>query len=507
MAVYAAVGLLVIASAWAFATVSPATAAGAGVAGAGVAGDRAAAAEAGRWAVAASVVPGLVLIGATAASWWTAFVAPYGWLAQVWAGRPDGVGVDPSGAGRVLVVDAVAVTILAGATAVGGLAVLRRGVRSIVRTVLPVSAVALPMWLAALGAGWPTVPAVTLTAGVAGILAVALNRPPIRRSDVAVRFGWLLVAAALIGAGLAGALPTHASTLAALGLIGTAGAAAGAVGRSLPARVGGWLAAVASAVLFAFTAGRAFELTLAQAAFGVLAASAVALALGTALTGRRPVEAVAVQAAAQAGAVAALLLTVGSVRYAAAVCTLWGVVLGVRALRPGEPAGRRRALVVAAATTELLAWWLLIAAERVSLTEAYTLPAAAVALLAGRLAMRSGTSLTSWAAYGPALAAALLPTLASVLADEGQPVRRLLLGLGALVVVLAGAYNRLQAPVVAGGAVLVAVALHEMVLVWDLLPRWVPLAAGGLLLVGLAMTLERRRRDLARVRAAVARLG
>jgi len=45
------------------------------------------------------------------------------------------------------------------------------------------------------------------------------------------------------------------------------------------------------------------------------------------------------------------------------------------------------------------------------------------------------------------------------------------------------------------------------VLVWDLLPRWIPLAAAGLLLVGLAMTLERRRRDLARVRAALTRMG
>jgi hypothetical protein len=93
-----------------------------------------------------------------------------------------------------------------------------------------------------------------------------------------------------------------------------------------------------------------------------------------------------------------------------------------------------------------------------------------------------------------------------VLVGDGQPVRRLLLGLGALAVLLLGANARLQAPVVAGGAVLAAVALHELVLVWDLLPRWIPLAVAGLLLVLLAMTLERRRRDLARVRAALTRM-
>jgi hypothetical protein len=155
---------------------------------------------------------------------------------------------------------------------------------------------------------------------------------------------------------------------------------------------------------------------------------------------------------------------------------------------------------------ELGGWWLLIAGERVATVEAYTVPAAAVALLAGWSARRSRSGMSSWTTYGPALAAALLPTLASVLVGEGEPLRRLLLGAGALVVLLAGAYARLRAPVVAGGAVLAVVALHELVLVWDLLPRWIPLAAAGLLLVGLAMTLERRRRDLARFRATLARM-
>ena len=85
-------------------------------------------------------------------------------------------------------------------------------------------------------------------------------------------------------------------------------------------------------------------------------------------------------------------------------------------------------------------------------------------------------------------------------------MRRLVLGLAALVIVLVGARARLQAPVVAGGGVLILVALHEAVLVWDLLPRWIPLAVAGLLLVGLAMTVERRRRDIARMRAAITRM-
>jgi len=310
-----------------------------------------------------------------------------------------------------------------------------------------------------------------------------------------------------VSAGLAAALPTRLSTLAALGAVLVAGAVAGVAARDLLARLAGWLSAVGAGLALAFTAGRAFELSLHVAAFPVLAVAAGALAVGTLPIARRLVEARAVRAAAHAGAVVALLLTVGEARYAAAVCTLWGLAVGVRALRRGESVVTRRVLVVAAAAVETGGWWLLIGADRVSTLEAYTLPAAAVALLAGWLARRTRAGLNSWTGFGPALAAALLPTLASVLVGDGQPVRRLLLGLGALAVLLVGTNARLQAPVVAGGVVLIAVALHELVLVWDLLPRWIPLAAAGLLLVLLAMTLERRRRDLARVRAALIRMG
>jgi uncharacterized membrane protein len=69
-----------------------------------------------------------------------------------------------------------------------------------------------------------------------------------------------------------------------------------------------------------------------------------------------------------------------------------------------------------------------------------------------------------------------------------------------------GGERRNQAGVVAGGVVLAVVALHELALVWQLLPTWIPLTAAGLLLVWLAVTYERRRRDLARMRAAVSRM-
>ncbi|MEU5831953.1 SCO7613 C-terminal domain-containing membrane protein, partial [Micromonospora tulbaghiae] len=149
-----------------------------------------------------------------------------------------------------------------------------------------------------------------------------------------------------------------------------------------------------------------------------------------------------------------------------------------------------------------------LAARGVVVLEAYTLPAAALALGAGVLALRHRPGLTSWLALGPGLGAALLPSLVSVLVlGEPQPWRRLALGAAAVAVVFAGAARRWQAPVVLGAATLVPLALHELARGWDLLPRWIFLGLGGLLLIGLAATYERRRRDVVRLRDAVARLG
>ncbi|RQW83722.1 SCO7613 C-terminal domain-containing membrane protein, partial [Micromonospora globispora] len=76
----------------------------------------------------------------------------------------------------------------------------------------------------------------------------------------------------------------------------------------------------------------------------------------------------------------------------------------------------------------------------------------------------------------------------------------------ALGAVLAGAVRRWQAPVLLGSATLVPLALHELARGLDLLPRWIFLALGGLALIALAATYERRRRDLARLRILVRRM-
>jgi len=470
-AVSAALALLVTAPVWAIAAGdSPAIYAAAGL--------LPAVAVRTRLAQGAAVLLGVAFLAATGESLLTVLAWPWLHSGTRWSG------VAP-------VADVIATGILALA------ALTLRDRRTAVWAAAPVVAVAAVLATAAAGAPWPWTAVVSLVAGLAGLLAAALWGD-VRRSSPAAA-----VSAALLGAALAAAPATDAAILGAFGATLVVGAVIGAGGRAVAVRVVGWLGAAVCAYVVATTAGRVAGLPLTRTAFVVLGAAAVVLAAGVRLR-RRPVEGWAVQAAAHGGAVVALLLTAGSARHAAAVCTLWGVALGVRALV--RDAAGRRVHVVAAAAAEVGGWWLLLAAEEVAVVEAYTIPAAAVALLAGWLARRSRTDLTSWTAYGPALAAALLPTLASVLTGEGEPLRRLLLGAAALGVVLAGARARLQAPVVAGGSVLTLVALHEMALVWDLLPRWIPLAAAGLLLLALATTLERRRRDLARVRSALTRM-
>src|SRR5262249_22656181 len=140
----------------------------------------------------------------------------------------------------------------------------------------------------------------------------------------------------------------------------------------------------------------------------------------------------------------------------------------------------------------------------------YAGPAAAVALALGLLRRRAGTAGSSWAAYGPGLALGLLPSLAGALELPANPVRTGLLAAAALAAALAGARGRLQAPLLAGAGPLVVLALNELrPAVWAWvggLPRWIPMAAVGALLLAAGGTYERRLRDLRRLRDSVGRM-
>ena len=215
-----------------------------------------------------------------------------------------------------------------------------------------------------------------------------------------------------------------------------------------------------------------------------------------AASARRFAGLAALEPVAHLTALVMLFAALGSARRVAEVCLLWGVAVGLTALWSQA----RLARTIAAGVIETVAWWSMLVATDVTVLEAYTVPVAVAGLVIGFFALRKRPELSSWIGYGPALVAAFGPSTVAMLPLDSSPWRRLLLGVFALVAVVAGAVRRRQAPFVVGAVVLVLLALHEIFVGWDLLPRWAWFALGGALLVGLGITYERRRRDIARLK-------
>ncbi|MFE7172851.1 SCO7613 C-terminal domain-containing membrane protein, partial [Streptomyces sp. NPDC057616] len=207
------------------------------------------------------------------------------------------------------------------------------------------------------------------------------------------------------------------------------------------------------------------------------------------------------------GAVAGLLavcLAITDLPMLALVLALCGVIAAGTAVRPD-----RRFAGYVAAVLFVLASWVRLFSWEVGTVEAYTLPVTVPALCVGAWRRHRDPQVPSWTAYGPGLAATLLPSLVAAWHDPHW-ARPLLLGAAALLLTLLGARHRLRAPLVLGGSVLVLDTLHELapylVQMTGALPRWVPPALAGLLLLALGATYEQRIRDVRRVREVLGRM-
>ncbi|MGW4724709.1 SCO7613 C-terminal domain-containing membrane protein [Streptomyces sp. NPDC004291] len=302
----------------------------------------------------------------------------------------------------------------------------------------------------------------------AGAVALALDVREATFVVLGVVLGFL-VGVAVLGTGARRVVSACGAVLAATGLV-LAGAAAGGL-------EGHWAGVV---------------LLLVPAATAVVGAKARPVALPVEITG----AAVGLCALGLAGSRPAFL---------ALVLALGGVIAAATAVRPE----RRRFASWAAAGLFLLAAWVRLGAWGVTTPEAYTLPVTVPALVVGFLRRRRDPEASSWAAYGPGLAATLLPSLGAAWTDP-EWVRPLVLGVAALVVTLLGARFRLQALLLLGGTVLALDGLHELapyvVQVVGALPRWLPPALAGLLLLAVGATYEQRLRDARRLRERLARM-
>jgi hypothetical protein len=345
---------------------------------------------------------------------------------------------------------------------------------------------------------WPALPLTALALAVAAGLVAGLAPRDGSRSPLAPAVAVWPVAGSV---GLANCLATRETTLVGLAVATVAGLAVALLGRTVPARVTGWVVAGTAAAALVETASLVAGLTPEQQGYGVLAVAVLLLGAAALLPSGRKPETLTVERLSFAAVGFAVLVAHDSLPTVATSFAGYGALLGLSALRPG-----RRRLALGGIGCELVAWWVFLWTEDVGLVEAYTVPFAVAALAGGVLELRRRPGLTSWQAYGLALAAMFLPSFAVIVSGGDPPLRRLGLGLAALVVVIAGAVRRRQAPVVVGGTVLALLAVRELIDLWELLPRWLPLAVAGLILLILGATYEQRRRDVRRLRASLGRM-
>ncbi|MFJ7958590.1 SCO7613 C-terminal domain-containing membrane protein [Streptomyces sp. NPDC096319] len=315
--------------------------------------------------------------------------------------------------------------------------------------------------------------------------------------------GWIAYAGGLASAGsaVALALDVRGATFAALGVVLALLAGVAALGTDARRVVS------ASAAVLAATG-----LVCAVAAAGGFADHWTALTLllvpaATSALGARAPRPVALAAEISGGAVGVLALGIAASRpaFLALALALGGVIAAATAVRPE----RRRFASWTAAALFLLATWVRLGVWDVTTPEAYTLPVTVPALVVGFLRRRRDPEASSWTAYGPGLAVTLLPSLLAAWTDP-EWARPLALGVAALGVTLLGARFRLQALLVLGGAVLALDGLHELapyvVQAVGALPRWLPPALAGLLLLAVGATYEQRLRDARRLRERLTRM-
>jgi hypothetical protein len=197
-------------------------------------------------------------------------------------------------------------------------------------------------------------------------------------------------------------------------------------------------------------------------------------------------------------AVVGALASVGSVT--AAPDTAWALavyltVAGALVTASSLIHPSRRVLAWPGGLLLTMATWVRLHELGVTTPEAYTLPAALVLTGVGvwRL-LQDGDRGDTMRLLAPGLTLATVPSLLVALGDPVS-LRSLLLGVGCLVLVLAGVALRWSAPVVVGSVVGALLVLRELAPYAADLPPWVVIGLSGTLLLVVGVTWESRMRD------------
>ena len=412
-----------------------------------------------------------------------ALVGPLGSVVEPWTAALGEDAVTHLAAGQAFGAAAVAfLALLAGST------VLIASGRNVVPEALShaggATAVVALVGTVPLAAGGPVWAAAAVTAAGAlaavGVATLA-DRQGLRLPTLASGAAAVVLATTAMG----WALATEVGTLAFLACV--AAGAGVATGWSRTARFRQALGAVAVAAAAGETAAIALSAGGSTAHAGLAAAmvGGAALVAGAFWRSQHP-EGVALEAAGGAALAIGTALAATEAPWLAVTLSAATAWLAVAGSRPG-----RGHWLVASAATSVAATWAWLAVFDVRVAEAYTVPAAAVALLAGATARRRMVAADSWTAFGPGLTVGLLPSVVLVL-GEGGLARPLVVTAAALAVLLAGARYRLQAPMVLGAGALLVVGLDALWPVAARVPRWAAIGTVGLLLLWLGATAEHR---------------
>jgi hypothetical protein len=256
----------------------------------------------------------------------------------------------------------------------------------------------------------------------------------------------------------------------------------------------------ATAISLAGVATAASGRAPATAGFATVIAAGVVVSVGAHGRWRAP-EGLALEIVGAAGLAVGTAIAAQQTRWLAGALTAIVPLLLVAGLRRE----RTHVYAITAGGAAVGATWAWLAAAHVTVAEAYTAPAAAVALGVGFLQWRRGPA-RSWFALGPAIVSGLGPTLVIGIARDDM-TRTVLASLMALAVVGFGAGKRLQAPLVLGSVALLALAVDTLGPTVARLPRWLSLAVVGVLLMWLGATFEKRRDRAKRATRGLLRFG
>ncbi|MDX6274041.1 MAG: hypothetical protein QOJ92_1251 [Frankiales bacterium] len=427
-----------------------------------------------------------------------AAAGPFTWLADPWSRDPGAsarasVMVDERWTGQAGV---AVVMVLTAATAVVYAALARRF--SWAR--YPVAALAV---LAALVT--PLAVDTTYPVAIAWDLAVSLAAmfvgPAVRRRSRASGYACSSLGAAMLALTCAWSVADERASTLVLGVAAVACAVAAWLDGLLDAVLAAPLAAMGTALLGAetFAVARSAGAPVDRSGF-CLAVAGCALATVVGRWRPRTADGIAAELAAGSLVVISLAATASDAGWTSWTLALAGLTSLATALRP-----ERRSLSYVGALLLSASSWVRLADADVHAPEPYVLPLAAIALGLGMLRRRADRGVSSWTAYGPPLTLALVPSLVASL-DDSSARRPLLLAVAATAVVIVGAVRRLQAPLIVGSVVLVVDAVRQLGAYIALVPRWLVIAALGLLLLVLGTTFEKRRRDVQRIQESFNRM-